>query len=201
MLRARAKAPGPAWRFAALAAPTVLAVGVAAVITLAVDPGLQRAVMARSGPELRLSLNPEVARAGLVFAPLGSGAGSFAAVYQMFEPLQSMGPTFVNHAHDDFVEVWLEAGVAGGALILAFLAWWVVSTWSVVQERGSSGAALSLAGSLMVGMALTHSLMDYPLRTPALIVLFAFACGLIVPPPGLRTRIAGPSTNLRRGGR
>jgi O-antigen ligase len=183
VLRAHAKSPGPGWRLAALAAPAALTVMAAGLITLAVDPRLERAVLARSGPELRLELNPEVARAGLAFAPLGSGAGSFATVYQMFEPLQSMGPAFVNHAHDDFVEVWLEAGVAGTALVLAFVAWWLAATWHVVQDRRVSGAALSLAGSLMVGMSLIHSLVDYPLRTPALITLFAFASGLIVPPP------------------
>jgi O-antigen ligase len=118
-----------------------------------------------------------------VFAPLGSGAGSFATVYQMFEPVETMGPRFVNHAHDDFVEVWLEAGVAGVALVAAFLAWWVSATWYVVQDRRGHGAALSLAGSLIVGMLAIHSLVDYPLRTPALAVLLAFACGLIVPAP------------------
>jgi O-antigen ligase len=181
VLRAWATAPGPRWRFAALVAPAVLALAAGGLVGLATDPGLERAVMARSGPELRLSLNPEVAKAGLAFAPLGSGVGSFAPVYQMFEPVESMGPAFVNHAHDDFIEVWLEAGVAGVALVLAFLAWWVSATWSFVQDRRGHGAALSLAGSLIVGMLLIHSLVDYPLRTPALAVLFAFACGLIVP--------------------
>ncbi len=178
-LRAHAKSPGPAWRLAALAAPAALALMIGGLVILAMDPGLTRAVLARSGPEVRLALNPEVASAGLAFAPLGSGAGSFPVVYQMFEPLQGMGPAFVNHAHDDFIETWLEAGVAGVALIFAFVAWWVVATWRVVQDRRANGAALSLAGSLVVGMMLIHSLVDYPLRTPALITLFAFACGLI----------------------
>lgn len=178
-LRARARAPGPAWRLAALAAPAAFALVAAGLITLAFDPALTRAVLAKSGPEVRLALNPEVASAGLAFAPLGSGAGSFATVYQMFEPLQAMGPAFVNHAHDDFIETWLEAGVMGAGLIIAFLAWWVAATWRVVQDRRANGAALSLAGSLVVGQMLIHSLVDYPLRTPALITLFAFVCGLI----------------------
>jgi O-antigen ligase len=183
VLRARAKSPGPGWRFAALVAPAVLVLAAAGLVGMAVNPGLERAVQARSGPDLRFYLNPEVAKAGLTFAPLGSGAGSFAPVYQMFERVDLMGPAFVNHAHDDFIEVWLEAGVAGAALAAAFLAWWVSATWNVVQDRRGHGAALSLAGSLVVGMILVHSLVDYPLRTPALAVLFAFACGLIVTAP------------------
>lgn len=181
VLRARVKSPKPAWRFAAFAAPAVFTLLAAGLCGLALDPSLQQAVQARSGPELRFSLNPQAARAGLEFAPLGSGAGSFAQVYQAYEPISEMGPAFVNHAHDDFVEVWLEAGVSGVALVFAFLAWWAAATWSALKHRHGRGAALSLAGSLIVGMFLIHSLVDYPLRTPALATLFAFACGLIVP--------------------
>jgi hypothetical protein len=163
--------------------PAALALLAGGLTLLAIDPAAEHAAEHRTGPELRFSLTPGVARAGLAFAPLGSGAGSFATVYQMFEPVEAMGPAFVNHAHDDFIEAWMEAGVAGIALIAAFLAWWVAATWRVVQDGRTRGAALSLAGSLMVGMFLIHSLVDYPLRTPALITLFAFACGLIVPAP------------------
>ncbi|HEY2483290.1 MAG TPA: O-antigen ligase family protein [Caulobacteraceae bacterium] len=182
ILRARARSSAPRWRFAALAAPAGLALCAIGLIVLAVNPRLEHRVQARTGPELRFELNPQVAKVGLDFAPFGSGAGSFAAVYQMYEPVSSMGPAFVNHAHDDFIEVWLEAGVAGVTLIVAFLVWWVTATWSRLQgRRGDRGAALALAGSFVVGMLLVHSLVDYPLRTPALITLFAFACGLIVP--------------------
>jgi len=178
-LLARAKSPKPAWRLAAFATPAVFTLLAAGLCGLALDPSLHHAVQARAGPELRFSLNPQVARAGLEFAPLGSGAGSFAQVYQAYEPISQMGPAFVNHAHDDFVEVWLEAGVSGVVLVFAFLTWWAAATWSALKHRRS--AALSLAGSLIVGMILIHSLVDYPLRTPALATLFAFACGLIVP--------------------
>jgi hypothetical protein len=183
VMRARAKSPSPLWRYSALVAPAILALLAGGLILLAVDPTAEHAAERLTGPELRFSLTPGVAQAGLVFAPLGSGAGSFAAAYQMFEPVEAMGPAFVNHAHDDFIEVWMEAGVAGVALIAAFLVWWMAATWKVVQDGRTRGAALSLAGSLMVGMFLIHSLVDYPLRTPALACLFAFACGLIVPAP------------------
>jgi O-antigen ligase len=197
-LRARAKTPSPLWRFSALVAPAIFALLAGGIVLLAIDPAAEHALEQRTGPELRFSLNPGVAQAGLVFAPLGSGVGSFATVYQMFEPVEAMGPAFVNHAHDDFIEVWLEAGVAGVALIAAFLAWWVAATWRVVQDGRTRAAALSLAGSLVVGMLLIHSLVDYPLRTPALLTLFAFACGLIVPEPRAPTDRSS-STNRRYG--
>lgn len=181
--RARARSPGGMWRFAALASPAVVAIGAAGLVLLAVDPALEHAVEARFGPELRFELNPEMAKAGLDFAPTGSGAGSFAKVYQLYERTSDMTPAFVNHAHDDFVEVWLDAGWAGVALIMGFVAWWTAATWSTLRQERGRDAALSLAGSLIVGMLLIHSLVDYPLRTPALATLFAFACGLILPAP------------------
>lgn len=181
VLRARAKSPGPGWRFAALVAPAVLAIGAVTLVGLAANPSIEHAVQVKSGPDLRFALNPQVAKAGVGFAPFGSGVGSFATVYKIFEPIEEIGPAFVNHAHDDFIEVWLEAGVIGAGLMLAFLAWWVSGTWNILQDRRGHGAALAFAGSLVVGMLLIHSLVDYPLRTPALAVLFAFACGLIVP--------------------
>jgi O-antigen ligase len=182
-VRTRSRSPGGRWRFASLAAPAALLLLGAGIVAIAVDAPLRDAVQARAGPDLRFSLNPQVAQAGAVFAPFGSGAGSFSTVYQMFEPVGELGPAFVNHAHDDFVETWLEAGWAGVFLIAGFLAWWVTASWKRMVDRRGRGAALSLAGSMIVGMMLIHSLVDYPLRTPALAALFALACGLIVEPP------------------
>jgi O-antigen ligase len=181
--RARVRRPGWAWRLAALAWPTLLALCVAGVAALAIDPRLAREAQAQLGGDLRFSLTPSTFAAGARFAPFGAGAGSFAAVYAMIEPLADMGPAFVNHAHDDLAEVWLEAGVPGLALVVALAGWWVWATWAAISEPRRVGAALALAGSMTVGLLMVHSLVDYPLRTPALATLFAFALGLITRAP------------------
>jgi O-antigen ligase len=87
---------------------------------------------------------------------------------------------FANHAHNDYVEAVLELGAAGLLLILAFLFWWgrrAYSAWS----RDFEGAALARAGSVMVGVVLSHSIVDYPIRTAAIAAVFAFGCALMVP--------------------
>lgn len=131
--------------------------------------------------ELRLQLTPIVLQAGQAFVPLGAGLGSFGTVYPMFERPESITGVFVNHAHNDYVELWLEAGWPGVALAVAVVALWgvrfVVALW---RERGV-GTADRLAGGIIVGLLLAHSAVDYPLRTPALAVLFALACGLMTP--------------------
>jgi O-antigen ligase len=161
---------------------------VAGVAALSVDPVLARGLQGRLGGDLRFSLTPTTFVAGAQFAPLGAGAGSFTGVYPMFEPLADMGPAFVNHAHDDLAEVWLEAGVPGIALISALAIWWVWAGLEAMSERRRVGAALALAGSMTVGMLLAHSLVDYPLRTPAMAVLFAFSLGLLTRPPDAKRR-------------
>jgi O-antigen ligase len=186
--RARVRRPGPAWRLAALAWPVLLTLCVTGVVALAIDPPLAREAQAHLGGDLRFSLTPTTFAAGARFAPLGAGAGSFAAVYAMVEPLADMGPAFVNHAHDDLAEVWLEAGVPGLALVAALAAWWIWASWAAMSERRRVGAALALAGSMTAGILMVHSLVDYPLRTPALATLFAFALGLIARAPSAEQR-------------
>lgn len=162
----------------ALYMPVVLAAAGATIVALALDPAFEQAVTTRVGPEVRLELTPRVAAQGLRFAPLGAGAGAFIPVYRMIEPEAALHQSYTNHAHDDYVEVWLEAGVGGLTLIAAFLIWWVRTSWRAMGQQRR--AATAMAGSVVVGMLLVHSLVDYPLRTSALGVLAAFACALML---------------------
>jgi O-antigen ligase len=161
----------------ALAAAVLVAGG---LIALSADSALGRRFHTDWSGDLRFQLNPIVARAGLAFAPLGSGLGSFVDVFPMFQPRLSVSQIFINHAHDDYLEIWLECGWPGVALIAAFLAWWARGFLSPI--RGGE-RAMALAGSVVIALLLVHSTVDYPLRMPALAALFAFACGLILSPP------------------
>jgi O-antigen ligase len=113
--------------------------------------------------------------------PIGTGLGTFSTVYRRYEDPTRVTGTFANHAHNDYVEAVLELGVAGLLLILAFLFWWgrrAYSAWT----RDFEGASLARAGSVMVGIVLVHSIVDYPIRTAAIVAVFALGCALMVPP-------------------
>jgi O-antigen ligase len=133
--------------------------------------------------ELRAELVPAVIEAGRTFAPFGSGLGSFKAVYPMFEPVERVSGVFINHAHNDYVEVWLECGWAGLAIAAAFGLWWAARTFQVLRSGRGQDQALALAGAIVTGLLLAHSALDYPLRTPALAVVFAVACALMTSAP------------------
>ena len=51
--------------------------------------------------------------AAIANMPIGSGMGTFVPVYAMFEKPQDASPAYVNHAHNDILEVPARDGRAG----------------------------------------------------------------------------------------
>ena len=124
---------------------------------------------------------------------LGTGLGSFAAAYATHEPLELLGAQILNHAHNDWAELWVELGL-GLVPIALFGAVWL---WARVRELfavgmlGRAEQSLRLAGVVIILTLSAHSLVDYPLRTTALSVLLAFACVLSAHPLSSPGRLAG----------
>ena len=115
--------------------------------------------------------------------PLGSGVGTFQQVYPQYEDPAAVNSTFVNHAHNDYLEIALETGIPGALLVVAFLLWWgnrAVPIW-----RSAAVDRYALAGSIASAAILVHSLVDYPLRTAALSAIMAASLALMARP---RTR-------------
>lgn len=110
--------------------------------------------------------------------PLGSGLGSFRPVYRLYESLDRVGPEYVIHAHNEYAELVLELGIAGAALIVAFLAWWVIATRSAWRVGG--GGVYARAASIASAMILVHSLVDFPLRTAAISAAFSMCLALLI---------------------
>lgn len=116
-------------------------------------------------------------KAAREYFPIGSGLGSFQSVYHTQEPLASVTPTFMNHAHSDWLELLLETGLSGFLLIAAFLYWGtrrVRAIWGAEDRDPFAQAAV-----IAVIAILLHSLVDYPLRTAALSAVFAACVALI----------------------
>ena len=111
------------------------------------------------------------------FGLAGSGVGSFVQIYQRFEPVATIETTYVNHAHNDYLELAIETGVPGVLLILLFLGWWWRAAWNC--WRGPNENVYARAASIGSGALLIHELVEYPLRSPAHAALFALCIGLM----------------------
>lgn len=118
--------------------------------------------------------------------PFGTGFGTFVPIYRMFAPRILEQKNYVNHAHDDWLELWLEGGLPALALSLGFLGWFSVASARLWRDGVPGGReldkALARAGSILIVLLLLHSTVDYPLRTAAMMTLFALACALLIPP-------------------
>jgi putative inorganic carbon (HCO3(-)) transporter len=124
------------------------------------------------------------------FAPFGSGVGSFVELYRWYEDPAIVSATFVNHAHNDLLELLIETGLPGLLVLLVFLTWFVPRAWAL--WRGERGNSVALGASVVIGVELVHSLADYPLRTAAMSSIVAVACVLMVRGPD-------PSRSRNRG--
>ncbi len=173
-----------------------MVLGVACVSFLAVQVGAG-AVLDRfdrlESSESRFLTWPIILQEALKFQPAGSGLGAFEAIFRAAEPAEMVDPTYLNNAHNDYLELWLEAGVLFPAGFLAFLIWAGFGVCGALRGSSSS-TAIGRAAGIAILILLLHSVVDYPLRTQALACLFGLFCGLLTPPPGPEMG-SGPGSN------
>lgn len=115
----------------------------------------------------------------------GSGLGSFAEIYAGYEVAGDITRTHANHAHNEYLEVVLETGIAGGLLIALFCA--------IIAANGGR-SPLAQAAFISVMALMLHSALDYPLRTYGVAVPFTWMVVVIA-----STRGAGEAARRRVG--
>lgn len=126
------------------------------------------------------------------FWPVGSGLGSFSAVYPRFQPASSAGD-YMEHAHSDYVQLLMELGVL--APVLGGLALALVLAQALQLGRRLSGGRrpsredhTRLAAGLGLLALLLHAWVDFNWRIPALAMLGSFLFGVFMRQPDSRHR-------------
>ena len=130
------------------------------------------------------------------FFPLGTGPASFALVFPAFQPAELRG--FVEHAHNEYVQLLVEFGLLGACFLLAAM-WAAVllmhRAWLLVDDLGLGHAALLGA----IAFAL-HAWLDFPARIPALAftftVLVTVAATELAAKPGRRPSPSAPGSDV-----
>jgi O-antigen ligase len=115
-------------------------------------------------------------RAAVAAFPAGTGFGSFQQVYRVYEDPSAVTGTYVNHAHNDVIELFVEGGVPAMLLLGAFLLWWSRRAFQVWRQTDRQVAKAATIASAAI---LAHSLVDYPLRTPGMAAIFAFCISVM----------------------
>jgi O-antigen ligase len=115
------------------------------------------------------------------YFPAGSGFGTFIPVYQQFETPAVILDRYVNHAHNEWLEQLLEGGAPALLLIAVFLAAYLVNVTRISRLATSvAHHAYYRAAAVVIFLMLCHATVDFALRTPALLSLFAVSCGFLV---------------------
>lgn len=112
--------------------------------------------------------------------PVGSGMGTYRDTIEVFESLESISPLNSGRAHNEYLELALESGMFGLAVVAA----WMALTAMLFQRalaRGSSDERHLALGSMLVFAAIAlQSVVDYPLRSQALLCVAASMFGVLI---------------------
>lgn len=112
------------------------------------------------------------------YFPFGSGIGSFVEAYQLDEPSLYLNDRYVNHAHNDWLEIAITAGLPAMLIFVTAGFFYLKRTYILWRRPDADRRAVKIArlSSVMMAFIAMASLADYPLRTPAMMAVFALLC-------------------------
>ncbi len=108
--------------------------------------------------------------------PAGAGMGTFDEVFQLDESLENLTKRRAGRAHNDYIELAIEAGPLGLALAGAWVLLVGGLSW---QARRSSQRWTAWAGSTFLLAIALQSITDYPLRNQTMLAMAGFALLLL----------------------
>jgi hypothetical protein len=127
----------------------------------------------------RLRLRGEAMAIGAGLAPVGGGMGTFLPLYEANEPLNEVSPLYISRAHDDYLELMVETGWSGFAMLACVLALWGWQARCLWRSGNDGARTLCLLSFFSLALIALHSIVDYPLRSMTLAALSAAMTGLI----------------------
>ncbi|UVI40844.1 O-antigen ligase family protein [Qipengyuania spongiae] len=128
--------------------------------------------------DLRITALPTMLEMARVYFPAGTGFGGFEPVFRAAEPFDLLSRNYVNEAHNDFLQLAIEGGIAGLLVLALALVWLTKTAWWLVRARDGIDDATQLGrtGVLIVLMIGAASIVDYPVRTPLIMISLVLAC-------------------------
>lgn len=167
----------PRWGQLGVLAACVGVVVALIVISLAAGRALSidRVLTVDFASDMRSRAAPTITALAQVHYLLGTGFGSFDALFRINEPFDLLKPTYFNHAHNDFVEILLDGGLPALFLLATGLAWWLTASIRIWRLPASPDVTLGRLGSVMLLFIFLASIVDYPARVPMFMAIIVLA--------------------------
>lgn len=167
----RGRAPSALTRIALPVTGALFLTGLALVtVGFGRDRAFERLIGSDPVADMRADLMPVTWRIAIENFPWGTGVGSFDDVFRRYEPNALLMPQYVNHAHNDFLEVLMTGGLAGVLIMAAAIAFFAARTWAIIRGGRTTIHANIWPAAALTALAILFvaSLIDYPLRVPAI---------------------------------
>ena len=119
------------------------------------------------------------AQAASAQGPAGAGLGSFRQIYQAFDA-QAPESTILTYAHNDYAQLWLEAGwlfVVFAVVLIATLCWRALGAW---RSKDAGQSLWAKAASISILILLLHSIVDSPLRMTGIQAVFGLLVAVLL---------------------
>jgi O-antigen ligase len=140
--------------------------------------------------DIRSNINRDGLRMFLKKPILGWGLGTFPVVYPQFRTFYTN--FFVNEAHNDYLQLLVETGLLGFAIMFLFV---VVAFKRAIKKLRNWTSDINGTAALtcLMGMSgiLVHSAVDFNLQVPANAALFYVLCTLAASPRFMKSARRG----------
>lgn len=111
------------------------------------------------------------------FFPFGSGMGTFRDVFPVDESLEYVLAGQAGRAHNDYLEIAIEAGIFGLLLVAAWGLWLAIKVFAARNGRHWPVVQAAAIGFLCIA---AQSLIDYPLRNQAMLCIAGLLIAVMV---------------------
>lgn len=169
-------------RLALLAGAVVIAAIAVSSVLLSRSLAFDRLFDSANLEELRVLILPTLFTMLKDYFPWGIGFGTFEHLYKIYEPQELLMPSYVNQAHNDWLQLFIEGGapvllIAAGAML-----WFAKCLTILIRNWRSSNLAKYRALMCVTVMLfmLAASVGDYPLRVPSMMTIFAVIACLFI---------------------
>ncbi len=154
-----------------LSAVVILVITVALLSFLNLTPVINRFISNNPFLDGRWAIFANTWEGIKTFFPVGAGPGTFPEVYRIFQPIAQSG--FVNHAHNDYLELIFETGLLG-VFFISYFMYRILRAWKQVKKvKVREFHYLQIATGLGILVMLLHSILEFNMHDATNVLFFA----------------------------
>lgn len=144
------------------------------LLYLGIDPVIDRFYKTDISKEARFAVWAETLRAFKDFYLTGCGLGTFLYVFPFYSP--EAVTLIYDHAHNDYLEFILEAGITGVVLLLTFLFFLFNCIFKGTRE--GYGGIIRISMLSAISTMAVHSIFDFNLHIPSNALMLSAISGM-----------------------